>query len=617
MRPGLHRSWLFPAILAVLAGCADGANVLEFDGPSPGAAGRLTVALEQAPLPALAFQARLYRNLPVDPKSRPYYESPCATLGTGFSINHLEERKGYVLVLDAYSSGDCSASTRVARGVRGDIEVLAEGTGKAIYFVQLNGVGLVTEMPMPPASLLDSGVSCTADVDCQGLEDCTDETRADCFQEACLPTEECEGGLKWVRLRVHPAALCIEGRCRLDNLHPLNGRWPRAFHVAAAAPDGVVRVFGGFQAATEATLTTSTRALSETFDSGRFLFEEQDLGASLGQASAAMATARTANGRLLTFGGTSVLGNVSRGNVQVPDFRTETCIGAACVVTPSKEAYAVDLATGTVTRSVMEFQGAGGVAMGIAGPGALVRPGVVSGEGNRQVVGRGAWRCLLAEDDTISCLEFPGSENAVARLSATIACIDGTRESCNGIVVLGGNVRTAPVGELYQVAENRFVNLASVGSVPETLDGAVAVEAGGQVWTFGGRTSDSIDAPPYAFNVDPRQGTLSAQAAGLPESDLAILKRVGHQATPLGDGKRVLITGGVGPDGKVRDQAVLVEANAGSLSVVARIPMAPRAFHQAVVIEGGLFDGSVLISGGMKALQGTDRFAGGAAFYLP
>lgn len=617
MRRGLHRSWTFSAMVAMIAGCVDGANPLEFDGPSPGAAGRLTVALNQAPLPALAFEARLYRKLPADPQARPYYQSPCSPLGTGFSINHVEERKGYVLVLDAYSSGDCSASTRVARGLRGDIEVLAEGTGKAIYFVQLNGIGQVTEMPLPPASLLDSGVSCTADVDCQGLEDCLDESRTDCFQEECLPTEECQGGLKWVRFRVHPAARCIEGTCRLETLYPLNGRWPRAFHVAAATPDGSVRVFGGFQMATGATLNTSPRALSETFDSGRFLFDEQDLGATLGQASAAMATATTSNGRLVTFGGTSVLGNVNRGNVAVPDFRSETCVGAACAVTTSNEAYAVDLATGTITRSVLEFQGAGGVAIGIPGPGALVRPGVLAGEGNRQGVGRGAWRCLLAEDDTISCLEFPGSENAVARLSSTIACLDGTRKACNDVVVLGGNVRTAPVGELYRVAENRFVNLTSVGSVPETLDGAVAVEAGGQVWTFGGRTSDAIDAPPYAFNVDPGQGTLTAQAAGLPEPDLAALRRVGHQATPLGDGKRVLISGGVGPDGKIRDDAVLVEANAGTLAVVARIPMAPRAFHQAVVIEGGLFDRAVLISGGLKALQGTDRFAGGAALYLP
>lgn len=617
MRPGLHRSWLIPAFAAVLAGCMDGAGPLELDGPSPGATGRLTVALEQAPLPALAFQARLYRHMPTDLKARPYYESPCAALGTGFSINHVEEGTGYVLVLDAYSSSDCSASTRVARGVRGDIEILAEGTGKAIYYIQLNSIGAVTEMPLPPASMRDSGVSCTADLDCQGLEDCPADSQAECFQESCLPTEECEGGVKWVRFRVHPAAQCVNGFCRLDNLYPLNGRWPRAFHVAAAAPGGVVHVMGGFQEASGATLTTSVRALSETFDSGRFLFEEQDLGATLGQSSAAMASARTANGRLLVFGGTSVMGNVNRGNVAVPGFRPENCVGPACVETTSNEAYAVDLETGTITRSELEFQGAGGVAIGIPGPGALVRPAVLAGEGNRQGPGRGAWRCLLAEDDTISCLEFPGSENSVARLSATIACLDGTRESCNDVVVLGGNVRTAPLGEVYRVAENRFVNLEPVGNVPEILDGAVAVEAGGQVWTFGGRTSDAIDAPPYAFNIDPGKGTLSVQAAGLAASDMELLKRVGHQATALGDGKRVLITGGVGPDGKVRRDAVLVEANAGTLSVVARTSMEPRAFHRAVVITGGIFDGAVLISGGLKALQGTDRFAGGAAIYLP
>jgi len=617
MRPCLHCSWMLAAVAVASWGCMEGTGPLEFTGPSPDASGCLAFALEEAVLSASAFQARLYRKMPEDLQARPYYQSPCSNLGTGFSINQVEEGKGYVLVVDAYSSGDCNAASRVARGVRGDIEVQSEGTGKAIYYVQLNGVGRVTEMPMPPPALQDSGVDCTADLDCQGLEDCPDASATDCFQEACLPTEECTGGVKWVRFRVHPAARCLDGKCRLETLYPLNGKWPRAFHAAGAAPGGIVRIYGGFQEATSATLTTSNKALAETFDSTRFLFDEQDLGTSLGDASAAMAVAMTSNGRLLTFGGTSVLGNVNLGGAEVPGFGADACVGAACVAKPTNAAHAIELATGTVTRSVLEFQGAGGVAIGIPGPGALVRPGVVAGEGNRQVVGRGAWRCLLAEDDTLSCLEFPGSQNAVGRVGATVACLDGGRESCNDVVVLGGNVRTAPLGELYRIADNQFVNLTSLAGAPETLEGAVAVEAGGQVWTFGGRISGAVDAPPLAFNVDLQQGTLSALAANLPQSDLDLLERVGHQATPLGDGKRVLITGGVGPDGKARSDAVLVEANAGALAVVARMSMAPRAFHQAVVVRGGPFDGAVLISGGLKALQGTERFAGGGALYLP
>jgi hypothetical protein len=611
----------FVALAVLSAGCDNAAGDGVLQGPSAGAGGRISFALSGDYVPgSTAFQVRLYKGAPDTLARNAYFTSPCTPPNVGFTVTDLDIGPGYLVVYDAFSAADCGAGTLVARGVRGEIEVTKEGTGNAVYYIQVNALGQVNPFPMPPANLASSGVSCETDVECQGTVDCPDRAQCtDPFQQQCGAAEECVDGMKWVQYRVHPSATCVGGTCRLESLFPLNTREHRSFHVAATAPDGDVVMVGGFTQAGGVGLSTGTVASTEAFDSDTSLFRLEDLGLDLGTATGLMGATTLDNGRLVLVGGSPTVGAEVDGSLIVPVPRPETCQGGACTLVVSPYAFVVDLAGGTATRSEPGFSTAAALVTGIEGPGVFVRTGLVQQGTDQVVAGSASYRCVPDVDDALSCVQVPGSESAAPRYLATSACLARSAGGCTDVVVLGGNVKTAPFGEWFSTATGQVKNLVPAGGVPETLFGATAVVAGGQVWTFGGGSGKVPNQVPVAFNIDPDTGTITGSPATLDAAGQALMTRAFHQATPLADGQSVLITGGVDATGKPLASVVLVTVASGRLSVksVLHDMGTARLQHQATLVRGGLLDGAVVITGGLSGVTGSLKFAGGAEIFVP
>jgi len=626
----LHRIARFASCLAaavLAAGCAGSESGAVLKGPEDGG-GRLTFALAGDYVPGSThFKIRLFKGVPTSLAQKAYFESPCTPPNLGFTVTDLSIATGYVVVYDAFSTSDCAVGNLVARGIRGEIEVTQEGTGGAVYYIQVNQVGAITAFPVPDAALLDSGVTCQADSECQGTIDCADPTQCRFpFQEACTADEACAGGMKWVQYRVHPQAKCVGSICRLQTLFPLNVQSDRAFHVAVSGPGGTVALLGGFAQYGGTGLTVGTRTVTETFATSTSLFDVMDLGTDLGNAVGLMGASMLDGNRLVLVGGSPAVGVEVDGDSTVPLPRPQLCTGA-CPVTLSPYAYVIDLSTGAATRSSVGFSTALALVetiAGDAGPEAFVREGLVQEAADRIAAGRNSYRCVPDADGLLTCVVIAGSENATQRYASSSACVNSNASGeCTDVVVMGGNTATAGAfAELYSKSAGTVRDLTPGGIVPDAMFGAVAVVAGGQVWTFGGTSGKNgrkPDVDPMAINVDPAAGTINAAASGLSGADLALLQRLHHQATPLADGKTVLITGGLGPDKTPLASAVLVEASQGHLAIKSVIgDMAlPRIDHRAVRIQGGLMDGAVLITGGLSDLKGAAKYAAGAEIFVP
>lgn len=628
----IERSWMCVAAVALAVGCIGPDSGRTLAGPSPEGGGQISFALAGDYVPGgTNFKIRLYKTVPASLANKAYFESPCTGPNQGFTVTDLDIGDGYVVVYDGYSTATCDAGTLVARGIRGDVEVTKGGTGNAVYFIQVNEIGAISAFPVPGADLKDSGLTCTTELECQGTTDCADPAKCQFpFKTECAADEECPDGTKWVQYRVHPAARCVGGICRLKTLSPLNLRSDRAFHVLASGPGGDVAMVGGFTQSGGTGLTVGESSESETFGASSSLFRDLDLGTALGNAVGLMGATLLDGRRLVLVGGASAVGVEKEGEATVPVPKPQTCAGN-CPTTLSSAAFVVDLSAGTATRSTLSIQGVAlrsAMALvetiaGDAGPEAFVRTGLVQTASDRIEAGRASYRCPTDADGALGCVEVPGSADSTPRYAAASACLVPNEVGCIEVVVLGGNSEAnSPFGELFSKSSNQIRNLTPTVGVPATQFGAVAVVAGGQIWTFGG-TSDpedrTPDMEPLAFNIDPENGTIAAGKSGLSAPELNLLLRTYHQATPLADGKSVLITGGLGPDRRPLSSAVLVEASGGRLTVKSTVGgMAqPRVAHRALRIQGGLMDGAILISGGLSDVKGASKYAEGAEIFLP
>lgn len=618
------------AAVALLAGCSGSGSDLVFKGPSPDGGGRLSLALTGDFVPGTTFfKIRLFKTVPLSLDAKAYFESPCTPPNFGFAVTDLDVANGYVVVYDAYSTSDCASTALVARGVRGGVDVTEGGTGNAMYFIQVNPIGSIGTFPVPGADLKNSGVPCQADADCQAITECPDPAQCRfAFQQACAADETgCTNGLKWMQYVVHPQAKCVGSTCSLQTLFPLNVQGDRAFHVAVTGPDGDVVLVGGFSQFGSTGLTVGSATSTETFGASSSLFDVADLGADLGTAVGLMGSVVLGGQQLVLIGGSPLVGVEVDGTSTVPLPRPQQCTGN-CPVTLSPYAYVVDLAAGTATRSDLGFSTAMALVEAIdgdTGPEAYVRTGLVQTADalDRIAAGRSSYRCLADVSGGLQCVEVPGSEAAAARYGASSVCVArNAGDGCTDVVVLGGNVNdTAAFAEWFSKATGQVKPLAAVTGVPDAAFGAIAVAIGGQVWTFGGasgKNGRTPDVEPTAYNIDTTNQTITGRPSGLSGANLALLMRTHHQVTSLGDGKTVLITGGLGVDRTPLSTAVLVQANEGLLTVTQVGDMAqPRIDHRATRIVGGLLNGAILITGGLSGVTGGVTYAEGAEIFLP
>jgi hypothetical protein len=617
--------------LFLLAACADIGGPVLLHGPDEGAEGRVSFALDSSASAAVKARIRLFQGMPASLAVDAYFESECINPSPGFAIDKVAVGSDYVMVYEAFSSDDCSVGTRVELGIRGGIDIQKGGSGEAFYFVQVNRVGAFTPMPVPGQELNPSGggVSCQIDLECQELVEC-EPGQCGRFTRTveCEPEEGCQDGVRLMRYRVHPSAVCADGgTCRLDSLFPLNTRVRRAFHISASAADGDLAVLGGFNSAGAMTLQvvgasdTLAGPDSEIFNASNVLFGRLEPSLDLGSGLAFMADALLDERRMLLVGGAqSVQLTIDENQRVTPVLEPRYCNGV-CDLTLSSLGWVLDIPSGAVTRSVLPFSTAAALAVAITGEtGArvLIRPGLVQ-EGPAIVAGQESYVCDADDEGIRNCFKAGDSELAPPRFLASGVCLTERDGHCAEYLVLGGNRAGGAFAEVFSADDDTVRMVNSGAGVPETLFGAQVVRIGDRILAVGGGSQPRLaDAAPIVFTFDRSTLTLTGRPASLAVDDLAGLLRRFHQITLLQDGQ-VLVTGGMDGNWQATSTATLLRVSGDSVEVTGRPGNMARARvgHRAVGIIGGLLGGSVLVTGGLENLTGLPAFAEGAELYVP
>ncbi len=616
--------------IGVWAGCA-GPGETALQGPDPHGEGVLGIQVVSSPLlddAVRSYRIRLYHGVPKDwPNDSPYFHSGCFAASLAFQVNRVKVGSGYTIVYEGYSDapvvdGDRTVpvcATLSALGVRGDISITANGTGQAFYFIQLNRRDAITAFPLPGPDLdpAGTGLPCTEDAYCRELVPCD-------------ATENCPGGQKF---RVHPRAVCDEGFCRLPSLFPLNVESGRAFHAAVSVGDGTVALIGGFDALDATGMAATSPPRTEEFNGNTSLFATPviaDLDESLAGSAVAVDDAREIVG---LFGGVPAVR--FKENLAALQAETRTCPSpGSCPVEARTTAFLLDAARHVATRYTLPVPAFGGVAAVVRGPAGepaiLYRPGMVQATDTEIRPGDRAFLLLLGANAGLSCadplpeedpadavLACRAMEGLTPRAAPAGVCYEQADGLCTRYLAIGGHGPAAGrdvFAEVFDASSQTITVLAGDASIPKTLAGAVAVRVGNRVWTFGG-LGEGQEPTVFSFTPDFQNHEIHL-ASVVSGDDLADLRRVFHQATPLADGRRVLVTGGRRDD-TVLNTYLVLDLDGDRVTVKGRgVLDQPRFGHAATRIRGSILENSVLITGGVSALGDEPRFAPGAEIYL-
>lgn len=613
------------------AGCAGhGETVLQ--GPDPDGEGVLGIGVVSSPLLDEAvkhYRIRLYHGAPKDwPNDSPYFQSGCLAASLAFQVNRVKVGSGYTIVYEGYSDapmvdGDRTVpvcATLSALGVRGEISITADGTGQAFYFIQLNRRDAVTAFPLPGPDLdpAGTGLPCSDDAYCRELIPCD-------------ATENCPGGHKY---RVHPKAVCDEGFCRLSSLFPLNVGSGRAFHAAAPVSGGAILLVGGFDALDATGMSAASPPRTEDFNANTSLFTAPaiaNLDEGLAGSAVAALEARDIVG---LFGGVPA----ARFKEVLAALRAEkrTCASpGSCPLEPRATAFVLDATRHVATRYTLPIAASGGVAAVVQGPAGgpaiLYRPGMVQATDTEIRPGDRAWLFPLGTDGSLSCanplpeedpadtvLACGAMEGLTPRAAPAGVCYEHADGLCTRYLAIGGH---GPAGgreafaEVFEAASQTITVLAGDASIPKTLAGAVAVRVGHRVWTFGGQ-AEGLEPTIFAFTPDFQNHEIHLASVDSGD-DLADLRRVFHQATPLADGRRVLVTGGLRDDDTVLNTYLVIALDGDRVTVEGKGVLGqPRFGHAATRVRGSILKNSVLLTGGVSAVGNRPSLAPGAEIYL-
>jgi hypothetical protein len=576
----------------------------------------------------LGFVVKFYRGAPKSADQKPYFQSECWTASQGFKVSNLATGKDYVVVYEGYSTTDCASASLVARGYRGGIEITTKGTD-GYYYIQVNRRGVLTAFPLPGEDLnpTSGGIACTSDEYCRETIDCPDASCPLGAWVACAANESCANGEKYVTPRVHPLAVCdTDGGsvCRLASLFPLNTRGRRAFHAAAARPDGSVSLLGGFSAADASRLAVKAPG-AEAFAGDSCLFENPALADYNDEFAMGAVVASADGSKVILIGGAKQVGFTQGGDSVLPVPQPETCSAPdKCSLGLSNLATVVDVEKGSVVQTALPFATVGAQATLVAGTDGgtrvLVRTDVLL-KTTTEFVGGAAWYlCDLGEDDGLACEPVAGTDSGTKRTGSTGVCIERDGAACKRYLVIGGNTGAKAEGlaELFDAATGTVTKLAGTADSPKYLARQAGVLAGGKVLLFGGQTKASVvDAQPMIVTVDAAKGTVAVAKALATDSADAL--RVFHTATVLPDGATVLVAGGVDASFAPVASALLYEVGTtGKLAPKTKITMATaRVGHAATLLTGGVLEGSVLLTGGLVSLDKIPRFAEGAEIFVP
>ncbi len=602
------------------AGCADDAGTV-LQGPDADAEGVLRLQVMTSPLLDNAvthYRIRLYHGAPKDwPNDSPYFQSGCFAASLAFQLNRVKVGSGYTIVFEGYADAACA--TLSALGVRGDVSITAKGTGEAFYYIQLNRRDAVTAFPLPGPDLdpPGAGLPCEEDAYCRELV-------------SCDATENCPGG--WM-YRVHPLAVCDDGFCRLSSLFPLNVEAGRAFHTAVSVAGGVVTLLGGYDALDATGMSASSPPRTEEFDANKSLFAIPAV-ANLDEGLAGSAVAaHEAQDIAGLFGGVPAV----RFKHVLAALRAEkrTCPSpGSCPVEPRTTAFLLDATRHVATRYALPIAATGGVAALVQGPAGtpafFYRPGMVQATDTEIQPGDRAFVFVLETGGTLACadplpeedpadkvLACRAMEGLTPRAAPAGVCYEEAAGLCSRYVVIGGHGPDSgrqAFAEVFDAASQTITVLAGDASIPKALSGAVAVRVGNRVWTFGGQ-AEGGDPTVLAFTFDFQNHEIHL-ASVVSNDDLSDLRRVYHQATLLRDGRRVLVTGGL-RDNTALNTYLVLTLDGDRVAVERRGLLGqPRFGHAATRIRGSIFEGSVLLTGGVRAMGDRPSLAPGAEFYF-
>ncbi len=484
----------------------------------------------------------------------------------------------------------------------------------------------------------------------------SDTLKADAAQLSCAAYADCTV--------VHKAATCDKdlGYCTVEGLFPFSPARPRAFHTAQVTGDGSLIFTGGFN---------RIRPTDNTFYAGAPFFEGYNPYTGLftvpavqdnygGQNVAAHQATLLGPDRLVVTGGISEarlgyeLGDEMTLRWRIPHEAQSNCPDGSCV-NFSRNILSANLVTGGVVQGMLNsrvmFHRTGHVLKG-ADEYLLLAGGLTFSDAGQAAPFNQHMLCtaadILADDPNMSCAVSQNSDSFPPRYGHASVCLVGGEEgdACSEFVVFGGVDQGEAEGEVFSATSENFNSLLtfsettglSKAQFAELARVEVDTDEPAKVYSFGGVSSVSrknssddgrliVDFPspdmqPAQINVNLAEGSMTTAGLDLTAlEDAGEVYRLFHTVSVL-NGGRIMLAGGVGEDSLPTKSVLFFEEPAThALTYFAKASMREARFgHAATVLEHGLLEGAVLITGGFAIEDtetGTITFADGAEIYIP
>ncbi|HAN30598.1 MAG TPA: hypothetical protein DCQ06_03280 [Myxococcales bacterium] len=561
---------------------------------APSGQGVFTLALTGT-LPDIAtFKLAVYKGALTSTSKQPKFALGCSPylVGNGetrnaFTLQDMPVGKDYSVLVEYFADDACSARSLLA--YRGGIEVKSESVQAAEskpYYLQPVRFGAFTGMATASA-----------------------EIKAEVESRSCSTDQDC--------VSVHPAATCSAGsnRCSVDSLFPLNGGVARAFPSLTALADGTIALHGGFSVVDSPTGTwTATSSTVEHFSPALGRFHTPALTVdnfdSRGRVGMSSTAALTGAAYAVVGGQEQIVIGLNKGKLAT-EMKDATCaqkttcpVSAAVwrVDTAKSFSSGTELSKPVAFPIVIKVASATGPKVLIAGGSDLPLP---KNSGNR----RGDAQLCELTTSSAACEASAGKLNA-ARADAAILCLVDSDDGCKEVLIVGGRAsKAAAMVEQYDAQTDAFSTVEAIGA-PDLLFGGKLVRAGSAIYLLGAssvalfqenRITDvaNVAAPPYRLIVD------DSGAERVVRFELAELgefagtdggRRVFGAAVGLTDANQALLIGGVLPNGKVADDALVFGEEGG----IDRLPLERARFGAGAVeiSSEGPFGGCAFIAGG-------------------
>ena len=578
----------FTTLLAACLSLSLGAGCVDDMGTADEATGTFRFSL-LSERPEGFFQLRILTSAPdQNLNGDVLFDTRCVEARSQvYELSGIEAGTGYWVVIEAFTSPACDASSRTELGFRGEVDVFAAGT------VAKQPQYHVTLFRTDGATALPENLNISASLAERYSDGPCDDSKCEsqfgkgytCFdaqapQYWCLPgcatDADCNADDKF-----HPNATCDTTNkwCMLRHPFPLNLSEPRAFGYATTLSSGKPVFFGGFGFFGGGSLGGGNQVI-EAFDPSVGLFERPTVSGMDTFNGALGGFAELGNDKVVVVGGaTGAKVTWTKGAAATDQATIQLTVPDTSLL---DQVAVIDFASGTATIGTLGTRIAGSAVVALDARRFLVAGGLVAGQPSKSL-----WTCELDSSNKASCTA--ATDMKAARAGAAASCIDDT---CSRVLILGGNTAgpqaefvEAPAGGSVTVGEYKSPGIKGDVFAP-TLCGLRLVGGSSKVNTTGGRDAGTLTPVGDQLSLEPVKGT----------GDTAL--RVYPTTVEFSDGS-CWVAGGVDKDGTsgrilrlsgdtvVPTSDALVNARFGALG--ARIDSGPLA-------------GTVLFGGGLRTV---------------